>query len=69
MKTQFETKSNRVKAVAFHPTRPWVLASLHNGIIQLWDYRLKFLLDQFDQHQGLHSRRKSLVMSCQSTMT
>lgn len=52
MHLQFETKSNRVKGVAFHPTRPWVLASLHNGVIQLWDYRLKVLIEKFDQHQG-----------------
>ncbi|GFH20540.1 coatomer subunit alpha, partial [Haematococcus lacustris] len=31
---KFETKSNRVKGLAFHPKRPWVLASLHNGVIQ-----------------------------------
>ncbi len=35
MLTKFETKSARVKGVAFHPKRPWVLASLHNRLIQL----------------------------------
>ena len=39
MLTKFETKSNRVKGLAMHPGRPWVLSSLHNGVIQLWDYR------------------------------
>eukprot|EP01125_Pyxidicula_operculata_P014109 TRINITY_DN4687_c0_g1_i1.p1 TRINITY_DN4687_c0_g1~~TRINITY_DN4687_c0_g1_i1.p1 ORF type:complete len:1292 (-),score=383.08 TRINITY_DN4687_c0_g1_i1:315-4190(-) len=48
----FETKSNRVKGVAFHPTRPWVLASLHNGVIQLWDYRIRTLVDRFGEHDG-----------------
>jgi len=48
----FETKSNRVKGVAFHPTRPWILASLHNGVIQLWDYRIRTLVDRFGDHSG-----------------
>jgi coatomer protein complex subunit alpha (xenin) len=52
MLTKFESKSNRVKGVAFHPTRPWVLASLHNGVVQLWDYRIKTLIDRFDEHDG-----------------
>ena len=40
MLTKFESKSNRVKGLAFHPVRPWILSSLHNGHIQLWDYRM-----------------------------
>jgi len=41
-----------VKGIAFHPKRPWVLASLHNGVIQLWDYRMCTLLERFDEHDG-----------------
>mmetsp|Transcript_1588 Transcript_1588/g.4763 ORF Transcript_1588/g.4763 Transcript_1588/m.4763 type:complete len:1272 (-) Transcript_1588:142-3957(-) len=52
MLTKFETKSNRVKGLAFHPKRPWILASLHNGSIQLWDYRMGTLIDRFDEHEG-----------------
>ncbi|KAJ2895543.1 hypothetical protein IWW38_002280, partial [Coemansia aciculifera] len=48
----FESKSSRVKGTAFHPKRPWVLASLHNGSIQLWDYRMGTLLDRFEEHEG-----------------
>ncbi|KAG9287253.1 hypothetical protein G9A89_008883 [Geosiphon pyriformis] len=48
----FESKSNRVKGIAFHPKRPWILASLHNGCIQLWDYRMGTLLERFDEHDG-----------------
>ncbi|KAJ1822074.1 hypothetical protein LPJ60_002232 [Coemansia sp. RSA 2675] len=43
---------SRVKGTAFHPKRPWVLASLHNGSIQLWDYRMGTLLDRFEEHEG-----------------
>ncbi|XP_037422263.1 coatomer subunit alpha-3 [Triticum dicoccoides] len=52
MLTKFETKSNRVKGLSFHPRRPWILASLHSGVIQMWDYRTGTLLDRFDEHDG-----------------
>ncbi|XP_069119880.1 coatomer subunit alpha-like isoform X1 [Argopecten irradians] len=52
MLTKFETKSARVKGLSFHPKRPWVLASLFNGVIQLWDYRMCTLIDKFDEHDG-----------------
>ncbi|XP_014253737.1 coatomer subunit alpha [Cimex lectularius] len=52
MLTKFETKSARVKGLSFHPKRPWILSSLHSGVIQLWDYRMCTLLDKFDEHDG-----------------
>jgi hypothetical protein len=41
-----------VKGLSFHPKRPWILASLHSGVIQLWDYRMGTLIDRFDEHDG-----------------
>ncbi|KAJ3234584.1 hypothetical protein HDU81_001312 [Chytriomyces hyalinus] len=52
MLTKFETKSNRVKALSFHPKRPWILSGLHNGTLQLWDYKIGTLVDRFDEHEG-----------------
>lgn len=52
MLTKFETKSKRVKGLSFHPTRPWILASLHTGVIQLWDYRNRTFIDKFEEHDG-----------------
>ena len=52
MLAKFETKSSRVKGISFHPTRPWLLCSLHDGQIQLWDYRLGTLLETFSEHDG-----------------
>ena len=52
MLTKFETKSKRVKGLSFHKHRPWVLASLHNGSIHLFDYRAQVLLEKFDDHNG-----------------
>ena len=52
MLVKFESKSQRVKGFVFHPIRPWVLSSLHNGEIQLWDYRIGSMLDKFHEHEG-----------------
>lgn len=52
MLTKFETKSNRVKGLSLHAKRPWILVSLHSGVIQLWDYRMGTLIDKFDEHDG-----------------
>uniref|UniRef100_A0A6A7FQ53 Coatomer subunit alpha n=1 Tax=Hirondellea gigas TaxID=1518452 RepID=A0A6A7FQ53_9CRUS len=52
MLIKFETKSNRVKGLAFHHKRPWILASLHNGVIQLYDYRMEVLVEKFEEHDG-----------------
>eukprot|EP00667_Euglena_gracilis_P000339 EG_transcript_339 len=52
MLTKFETRSNRVKGLSFHPKRTWILASLHNGVIQLWDYRMGTLIDRFEEHDA-----------------
>ncbi|EGD72417.1 COP1 protein [Salpingoeca rosetta] len=52
MLTKFEAKTARVKGVSFHPKRPWVLASLHSGVIHLYDYRMGTLIDKYDEHDG-----------------
>mmetsp|Transcript_35164 Transcript_35164/g.101263 ORF Transcript_35164/g.101263 Transcript_35164/m.101263 type:complete len:1217 (+) Transcript_35164:108-3758(+) len=52
MLVKCETKSNRVKGLSFHPKLSWVLASLHSGTIQLWDYRIGSLIDKFEEHEG-----------------
>ena len=52
MQTKFETKSKRVKGLSFHKHRPWILASLHNGSIHLFDYRAQCLLDKYEDHNG-----------------
>lgn len=54
MIVKFETKSNRVKGISFHPTRPWVITSLHSGAVQLWDYRIGSLIDKYEEHEGYY---------------
>lgn len=55
MMIKFNNKSSRVKGLAFHPKRPWVLCSLHSGVVQLWDYRMEMLIDKFEDHDGQSS--------------
>ena len=31
-------RSERVKAVDFHPTEPWLLSALYNGNVCIWNY-------------------------------
>lgn len=50
----FENESTRVKGLTFHPKRPWVLVSLHTGLIQLWDYRHGYLVCNFHEHEGIN---------------
>lgn len=50
-----------ILGVAFHPNRPWVLSSLHNGVIQLWDYRMCTLIDRYDEHDGRKIEAHSTV--------
>ncbi|KAJ4459943.1 Coatomer subunit alpha (CopA) [Paratrimastix pyriformis] len=49
---KFESSSSRVKGLTFHPVRPWILASLHNGVIQLWNWKLGILICTFRDHDG-----------------
>lgn len=38
--------------LAFHPSQPLLAASLHNGSVQLWNYRMGVLVDRFEEHEG-----------------
>ena len=48
MKSKFTVKSSRVKGASFHPSRPWVLVSLHSGLVQIWDYKIGTQVAKFD---------------------
>lgn len=47
-----KTSSSRVKGIAFHPELPFLLASMHCGEIQLWNYLNSSLVDVFTYHEG-----------------
>ena len=52
MLTKFEARSSRVKAVALHSSATWVLCGLHNGAVQIWDYRMSTCVDTYTEHVG-----------------
>ena len=52
MLTKFESRSNRVKGIAFHPRLTLLAASLHSGSIQLWNFQMGVLVDRFEEHDG-----------------
>lgn len=52
------------KGLAFHPTRPLLAASLHNGSVQLWNYQMGTLVDRFDEHDGTHTQSNFGTETC-----
>lgn len=52
MNTLYEAKSYRVKGISFHEKNPWVLTSLHNGEILLYDYVNGIMIEKFIEHEG-----------------
>ena len=48
MKKKFEVETSRVKGACFHPSKPWILTSLHSGEIMIWDYNMKIIIAKFD---------------------
>ncbi|KGG50976.1 hypothetical protein DI09_49p60 [Mitosporidium daphniae] len=67
----FDHQTSRVKGLSFHPRRPWVIVSLHTGIIQLWDYHHGLLLSvSFHSTQNIFASggddAKIKVWNCQS---
>ena len=52
MHIKWEQSSSRVKGLAFHPRRPWVITSLHSGDIQVYDYELRVPVETYKGHSG-----------------
>jgi len=45
---QFSQRSDRVKGVDLHPTEPWLLANLYNGIVAIWNINDNTMLKSFE---------------------
>jgi coatomer subunit beta' len=41
-------RSDRVKCVDLHPTEPWMLVSLYNGKIHVWNHQNQQLIKTFE---------------------
>ncbi|ORX80290.1 Coatomer, beta' subunit [Basidiobolus meristosporus CBS 931.73] len=48
IKRKLLSRSDRVKCVDLHPTEPWVLGSLYNGSVYVWNYETQSLVKNFE---------------------
>ncbi|OLY84802.1 Coatomer subunit beta' [Smittium mucronatum] len=46
--TGHQTRTERVKSVDIHPTEPWILASLYNGKVFVYDYETQSQVKTFE---------------------
>ncbi|EGC32525.1 hypothetical protein DICPUDRAFT_49561 [Dictyostelium purpureum] len=48
IKKKLSTRSDRVKSVDIHPTEPWILASLYDGNVYIWNYETQNMVKSFE---------------------
>lgn len=48
VKRKLTARSDRVKSVDLHPTEPWMLASLYNGNVHVWNVDSQQLVKSFE---------------------
>ncbi|XP_031563189.1 coatomer subunit beta'-like [Actinia tenebrosa] len=48
IKRKLSARSDRVKSVDLHPTEPWMLASLYNGNVHIWNFESQTLIKTFE---------------------
>ncbi|RKO97028.1 Coatomer, beta' subunit, partial [Caulochytrium protostelioides] len=48
VKRKLSNRSDRVKAMDFHPTEPWVLSALYNGTVFIWNHETQALVKTFE---------------------
>ncbi|KAI5188620.1 coatomer subunit alpha [Nematocida sp. AWRm77] len=47
-----EEETQRIKSLAFHPCKKIIMAGLHSGKIQAWNYLYKTKVFELDEHEG-----------------
>lgn len=52
VKRKLTARSDRVKSVDLHPTEPWMLASLYNGNVHVWNIDSQQLVKSFEVSTG-----------------
>ncbi|KAH9386155.1 coatomer subunit alpha [Nematocida major] len=45
-------ETQRVKSIAFHPSKKIIIAGLHNGAVQGWNYAYKTKVFELNEHEG-----------------
>lgn len=61
IKRKLTARSDRVKCVDLHPTEPWMLASLYNGNVHIWNYETQTLAKNFEVRLGVNNNLSFLI--------
>eukprot|EP00126_Sphaerothecum_destruens_P006585 Sdes_comp19433_c0_seq1m10814 len=48
IRRKLSSRSDRVKSVDLHPSEPWMLVSLYNGAVHIWDYETQTMIKSFE---------------------
>lgn len=48
IKRKLTARSDRVKCVDLHPKEPWMLASLYNGNVHIWNHETATLIKSYE---------------------
>eukprot|EP01135_Chromosphaera_perkinsii_P010787 Nk52_evm4s2226 gene=Nk52_evmTU4s2226 len=48
IRRKLSSRSDRVKSVDLHPTEPWMLVSLYDGTVHIWDYEAQNMIKTFE---------------------
>ncbi len=48
VKRQLFARSDRTKAIDFHPQEPWILTSLYSGSAHIWSYETQQIIKSFE---------------------
>ena len=48
IKRKLSARSDRVKSVDIHPSEPWMLVSLYNGHVHIWNHESQQLVKSFE---------------------
>ena len=48
IRRKLTSRSDRVKCVDLHPEEPWMLCSLYNGNVHIWNFQSQTLLKTFE---------------------
>lgn len=51
IKRKLTARSDRVKCVDLHPKEPWMLASLYNGTVHIWNHETATLIKSYEVNQ------------------
>mgnify|MGYP001319989510 CR=1 FL=1 len=57
IKRQLSSRSDRVKSVSLHPTEPWMLATLYNGTVNVWNYETQTLGETLERRRKGRRRK------------